>query len=523
MAAPIYMKISDLERSLADPDFSEKLDVWSRQALAPGSDGRSVNAKLRELIRQVDGLPAASPLYSRRIDLLETFRRQSRRILVELQAEAVWRTRTSATFTATVDAFIEEIAARLTVQLEGAAPSSERLFDEAWKELLKAAPDPETAARHTSAVRESIARILGNTGPGSVTVLLQRACHDGDQAALDQAFGELWSELHERVRRLHSAFPTLSHQLDADDLLSQLWIDIREDTPPKTWARRGAFLSFITGRLKRDLVDRCRRSRREVGLPTDPETGESADFSGLILNYVVRKEDGCFAADLEATLRPLKDPRRNVHFILTLNRLRNDAPLAALAMELRLFHDLAVAEIAELLDIDDSKAQRLIRHALLLWQSHEGGVACDFVPGADWDHWTTWDFHPHFLVPAPWALAVREHLPHILKHRGLEQDLHTPTLWLNAHYSTPGTALPERRGMYAASQPRRDAWTSIRSQFGERGHLILDLIHAPTNDLVWRSYCIRKAGCDDVFVPTADTLQAAFQQYPPGVFPRARR
>ena len=90
--------------------------------------------------------------------------------------------------------------------------------------------------------------------PGTITQLLDEA-RDGDGAALDRAWGILYQELRAVAQNLITG-DGLQKQIDATELIGELWLRERNDTElPQD---RQQFFGRAFRNMSRELIDRAR-------------------------------------------------------------------------------------------------------------------------------------------------------------------------------------------------------------------------------------------------------------------------
>ena len=119
--------------------------------------------------------------------------------------------------------------------------------------------------------------------PGTITQLLDEA-REGDGAALDRAWGILYQELRAVAQNLIKG-DRLQKQIDATELIGEIWIKGRTDpTPPKD---RRQFFARAFRHMSQELIDRARRehaAKRGGGWtrrPLEVVTGELASLDRL--------------------------------------------------------------------------------------------------------------------------------------------------------------------------------------------------------------------------------------------------
>ena len=93
--------------------------------------------------------------------------------------------------------------------------------------------------------------------PGTITQLLDDA-RAGDEAALDRAWGILYKELRAVAQNL-IAGDGLRNQIDATELIGEIWIKGRTDPSPP--ADRRQFFTRAFRHMSQELIDRARRER----------------------------------------------------------------------------------------------------------------------------------------------------------------------------------------------------------------------------------------------------------------------
>ena len=119
--------------------------------------------------------------------------------------------------------------------------------------------------------------------PGTITQLLDDA-RAGDEAALDRAWGILYQELRAVAQNL-IAGDGLRNQIDATELIGEIWIKGRTDPSPP--ADRRQFFTRAFRHMSQELIDRARRERAAkrgggwTRRPLDVVTGELGSLDRL--------------------------------------------------------------------------------------------------------------------------------------------------------------------------------------------------------------------------------------------------
>lgn len=183
--------------------------------------------------------------------------------------------------------------------------------------------------------------------PGDITELLNRMSR-GDEAARDEVFRQLYTELHRiatGVKRKRARDGTLQ----ATDLIGQAYTRLVRK-PKDGWNGRGHFLATAARAMWQVLIDYVRR-RKNQKAGGKHKQAQNVNLDQLAAAY--EKQTG----DL-------------LKFDEVLEELRREHPVGAQIVELRFFGGFTVQEIAPMLDMGVRSVEREYRFAKGWLQVH---------------------------------------------------------------------------------------------------------------------------------------------------------
>lgn len=171
-----------------------------------------------------------------------------------------------------------------------------------------------------------------NEAPSGEITLLLRRLNDGDDGAGPRLFELLYHELHEQAR-LCMRGQSPAHTLQATALVNEAFLRVAGGNGD--WENRHHFLGVAARAMRSVLVDHARRKKRR-------KRGDGHDrvpLDGVSLAFEERSAD---LLDLDAALL----------------RLEERDPRAAQVVTLRFFGGCSMPEIAEMLEVSVSTAER---------------------------------------------------------------------------------------------------------------------------------------------------------------------
>jgi len=174
---------------------------------------------------------------------------------------------------------------------------------------------------------------------------LLRSAGRGDRQALDQAWQQLYTQLH-HLASAQMSRERKGHLLQTTAVVNEAWFRL-VDQQQCDWPDRKSFMAAAAVAMRRVLIDNARKER------------------------AAKRGSGAKVYSLEsATLAMDQKQYQAIEVNDALTRLAEFAPEQAQALELMIFGGLTGEEVAEVMDISASSVDRRIR-AAKAWLARE--------------------------------------------------------------------------------------------------------------------------------------------------------